>query len=127
MAAGRAGLRVILADEDFRLGGRLNAETHEVAGQSGSDWAAAAVAELAASPNVRVLPRTTVYGAYDHGIYGALERKTDHLADAGGKPRQILWRIYSKRAILAAGATERPIAFPIIVRPGVMLAGAVRA
>ncbi len=32
LAAGRAGARVILADEDFRMGGRLNAETFEVDG-----------------------------------------------------------------------------------------------
>eukprot|EP01031_Cornospumella_fuschlensis_P001486 gene1486-1857_t len=44
-----------------------------------------------------------------------------------GKPRQTLWRIYSKRAILAAGATERPIAFENNDRPGIMLAGALRA
>ena len=127
LAAGRSGARVILADEDFVMGGRLNAETHEVNGWSGADWAAEAVRELASMDRVRLLLRTTVIGAYDHGVYGALERRTDHLAESGGKPRQVLWRIYSKRAILAAGATERPIAFGGNDRPGVMLAGAVRA
>ncbi|MDR9393789.1 MAG: sarcosine oxidase subunit alpha family protein [Roseovarius sp.] len=127
LAAGRAGARVILADEDFTPGGRLNAETLEVDGRPGADWARDAVAELSAMDNVRLMPRTTVYGAFDHGIYGALERCTDHLADSGGKPRQILWRVYSKRAVLAAGATERPIAFGNNDRPGIMLAGAVRA
>ncbi len=126
LAAGRTGARVILADEDFQPGGRLTAETLEVDGMAGADWAAQAMAELAAMDNVRVMIRTTVYGAYDHGIYGALERCTDHLADSGGKPRQILWRIYSRRAVLAAGSTERPIAFGNNDRPGVMLAGAVR-
>lgn len=126
LAAARSGARVILADEDFAPGGRLNAETLEVDGMSGGDWAAQAIAELAASDNVRIMTRTTVYGAYDHGTYGALERCTDHLASSDGKPRQILWRIYSKRAVLAAGATERPIAFGNNDRPGVMLAGAVR-
>ena len=126
LAAGRAGARVVLADEDFALGGRLNAETLEVDGMSGADWAAQAIAELAAMDNVRLMSRTTVYGAYDHGTYGALERCTDHLATSGGKPRQVLWRIYSKRAVLAAGSTERPIAFGNNDRPGVMLAGAVR-
>jgi len=77
-------------------------------------------------PNLRVMPRTTVYGVFDHGTYGALEQKTDHLADASRKPRQVLWRIYAKRAVLAAGAIERSIAFPNNDRPGVMLAGAVR-
>lgn len=125
--AGRSKARVILADEDFRLGGRLNAETLEVDGTPGPDWVAATLAELAAMDNVRLMPRTTVYGAYDHGIYGAVERLTDHLPSTGGAPRQALWRIYSKRAILAAGATERPIAFANNDRPGIMLAGAVRA
>ncbi|MRU15857.1 sarcosine oxidase subunit alpha family protein [Roseovarius sp. A21] len=127
LVAARSGARVILADEDFAPGGRLNAETLELGGMAGADWAAQVVAEMADMPNVRVMPRTTVYGAYDHGTYGALERCTDHLAESGGKPRQILWRIYSKRAVLAAGATERPIAFGNNDRPGVMMAGAVRA
>ncbi len=126
LAAGRSGARVILADEDFLIGGRLNAETMALSGMSCSEWAAQAVAELKSMDNVRVMARTTVYGAYDHGIYGALERCTDHLANSGGKPRQILWKIYSKRAVLSAGATERGIAFANNDRPGVMLAGAVR-
>ena len=126
LAAGRSGVRVILADEDFRPGGRLNAETYQVDDQTGIDWVAAALAELDAMANVRMMPRTTVYGVFDHGIYGALERKTDHLANAGSKPRQVLWRVYAKQAVLAAGAIERSIAFPNNDRPGVMLAGAVR-
>ena len=78
------------------MGGRLNAETFEVGGMPGADWAADAVAELASLPNVRLMPRTTVIGAFDHGIYGAVERVSDHLPEPlPGKPRQILWRIYS--------------------------------
>ncbi|MCZ4352245.1 sarcosine oxidase subunit alpha family protein [Roseovarius aestuarii] len=126
LTAGRSGARVILADEDFTPGGRLNGETLEIGDMSGQAWAAQAMAELASMDNVRLMSRTTVYGAYDHGTYGALERCTDHLASANGKPRQILWRIYSKRAVLTAGATERPIAFGNNDRPGIMLAGAVR-
>ncbi len=128
LTAGRAGARVILADEDFRMGGRLNAETLEVGGAAGADWAAQAVLELASLPNVRLMTRTTVIGAFDHGIYGAVERVSDHLAaPLPGKPRQILWRIYTQRTILAAGAIERPIAFENNDRPGIMLAGALRA
>ncbi|WP_417513453.1 sarcosine oxidase subunit alpha family protein [Minwuia sp.] len=126
LAAGRKRQRVILADEDFRFGGRLNAETLEVDGMAGSDWAARTEAELASMPNVRLLGRTTVYGVYDHGIHGALQRMTDHLPDDGGQPRQVLWRITAQRSVLAAGATERSIAFGKNDRPGIMLAGAVR-
>ncbi len=127
LTAGRAGLRVILADEDFLPGGRLNAETHQIDGMPGAEWAGQAIEELATLPNVRVMTRTTVYGAFDHGIYGALERKTDHLPTSDGKPRQVLWRVYTKHALLAAGATERSFAFSNNDRPGIMQAGAVRA
>ncbi len=128
LSAARAGARVILADEDFRMGGRLNAESFALGDMAGADWAAQAVAELDALPNVRLMPRTTVIGAFDHGIYGALERVSDHLpTPPEGKPRQILWRIYSRRAILCAGAIERPIAFADNDRPGILTAGALRA
>ena len=96
LSAARSGAQVILADEDYHAGGRLNAETYDIDGISGSDWAAQTLAELSAMDNVRVMVRTTVYGAYDHGVFGALERCTDHLASSDGKPRQVLWRIYSK-------------------------------
>ena len=128
LTAGRAGARVILADEDFRMGGRLNMETLTIGDAAGADWAAGVVAELATLPNVRLMPRTTIVGAFDHGIYSAVERVSDHLATpAAGKPRQTLWRIYSARAILAAGAIERPIAFENNDRPGIMMAGSLRA
>jgi sarcosine oxidase subunit alpha len=125
--AGRAGASVILADEDFLLGGRLQMEQMEVDGISASQWVANTISELDEMPNVRIMPRTTVYGAYDHGTFGALERKTDHKKYSSGKPRQVLWRIYSKHSMLAAGATERSIAFANNDRPGIMMAGAVRA
>jgi len=127
LTAGRSGADVILADEDFRMGGRLNSETFALGDQSGADWAAVAVAELAAMPNVRLLPRTTVIGAFDHGIYGAVERVSDHMhTPDAGKPRQILWHIYTSHTVLAAGAIERPIAFENNDRPGIMLASALR-
>jgi sarcosine oxidase subunit alpha len=52
LAAGRAGARVILADEDFCLGGRLNGERFEVDGRPGAQWAEEAARELATLGNV---------------------------------------------------------------------------
>ena len=126
LAAGRAGARVIIADEDFLPGGRLNAETHEIDEMAGHDWSAKAWAELGSMDNVRRMSRTTVFGAFDHGIHGALERRKDYPQNAGESPRMVVWRIHARRTLLCAGATERSIAFPMNDRPGVMLAGAVR-
>lgn len=128
LTAGRSGAQVILADEDFTMGGRLNSETFAINDAAASAWVQSTLAELSAMPNVRIMPRTTVIGAFDHGIYGALERVSDHLAmPPSGKPRQILWRIYAAKTILCAGAIERPIAFGNNDRPGVMLASALRS
>ena len=127
LTAARAGAVVILADEDTRPGGRLNAETIEVDGVIGRDWAAEVTAELVAMDNVRVMTRTTVTGAYDGGTYGVLERLAPEVAARPGAPRECFWRIVARGAVLAAGALERPIAFANNDRPGVMMAGAVRA
>ncbi|MCP4818054.1 MAG: FAD-dependent oxidoreductase, partial [Shimia sp.] len=126
LTAARAGADVILADEDALMGGRLNGDAGEVDGMSGSDWAAQTVAELASMPNVRLMPRTAVTGAYDQGTYGALERVSHHLGNAAGRPKECFWRIVAKRSILCAGAIERPIAFENNDRPGIMSASAVR-
>jgi len=128
LTAGRAGARIILAEEDCICGGRLNAETYIVDDMAGHIWAAQVLAELQSLPNVRILTRTTIIGAYDHGTYGAVERVSDHMAvPPDTAPRQTLWRIYSKQALLCAGSTERPIAFANNDRPGIMLGGAIRA
>ncbi|MEM6759796.1 MAG: sarcosine oxidase subunit alpha family protein [Pseudomonadota bacterium] len=127
LRAGEAGARVILADEDSLMGGRLNAETYEVGGQPGAVWAAEAVARLAAMQNVTLMPRTTVTGAYDGGTFGAVERVAHHGPRPNGGVKETFWRIVAQRSILAAGALERHIAFRDNDRPGVMMGGAVRA
>ncbi len=127
LTAARAGADVIVADEDARMGGRLLADNTRIDGQPGLDWADAALAELAALPNVRLMTRTTVTGAYDDGTFGALERVSLHRTPAPHLPRECFWRIVAAQTVLAAGALERPIAFPDNDRPGIMMAGAVRA
>ncbi|MEQ6204101.1 sarcosine oxidase subunit alpha family protein [Sulfitobacter sp. HNIBRBA2951] len=124
--AAEAGLDVILCDEDFEMGGRLLAEVEDVGGIPAQDWVAEQSAAMAAMPNVRLMSRTTVTGAYDGGVYGALERVTHHLPRSAA-PLECFWRITAKRILLCAGALERPIAFENNDRPGIMTAGAVRA
>ena len=88
-------------------------------GASGPDWVESVMAALAPTPKVRILRRTTVFGAFDHGQWGAVE-----LLD--GNPRQRVWTITARRTILASGALEQPICFPGNDRPGVMSASALR-
>ncbi len=125
--AGRSGARVIIADDDFRAGGQLNAETFEVDGLPGSQWAERIATELADMDNVRLLTRTAVVAVLDHGQFAAVERRTDHQVTSAARPVQLLWRITARRCILCSGASERSIGFAGNDRPGIMLASAVRA
>ncbi|MEM9011639.1 MAG: sarcosine oxidase subunit alpha family protein [Pseudomonadota bacterium] len=127
LTAAEAGAEVILAEEDFALGGRLLAEQLEVDEMPAAAWAAATVERLSAMANVQIMARTTITGAYDGGTFGAYERVGEHLgALPPDLPCGTFWRIAARRAILAGGAHERLIAFPGNDRPGVMLASAVR-
>jgi sarcosine oxidase subunit alpha len=127
LAAARTGARVVLADEDSRMGGRLLLDRQEINGAPACLWAEQVLSELASHSEVTLLPRTTVFGVFDDGHYGALERVADHLAEPPpGQPRQRAWTIVAKRAVLAAGAVERPIVFAGNDRPGVMSAAALR-
>jgi len=128
LAAGRAGARVLLCDEDFEPGGSLLGERTALDGEAAATWVAATVAELRRLDNVRLLARTAVFGYYDHNTLGAVQQLRDHLdAPAAETPRERLWTLEAGRVILATGAHERPIAFAGNDRPGVMLASAARA
>ncbi|WFR99853.1 sarcosine oxidase subunit alpha family protein [Rhizobium tumorigenes] len=126
--AGRAGLRVILADEGFRLGGSLLSEKLAIGGVSADAFARTVLDELAGFPNVTLMPRTTVFGWYDDNVFGAVEKVQKHIAMPSlDLPVERLWRIIAKRAIVATGAEERPLVFGGNDRPGVMMAGAARS
>jgi heterotetrameric sarcosine oxidase alpha subunit len=126
LTAGRAGADVILCEESHALGGRLLSDGGTIGGVPAGEWVAQVVAELQALPSVRIMSRTTVTGAYDHGTYGALERVGLHKPARPNLPRECFWRIVAKHAVLAAGALERPVAFENNDRPGIMMASAVR-
>jgi methylglutamate dehydrogenase subunit C len=127
LTAGRSGARVTLIDEGARLGGSLLFENEEIDGRPGFDWAMGVIGELAAMPNVTLMPRTTAFGWFDGNVFGAIERVNDHVAEPPSyEPRQRYWRIFAKRAVLTSGAEERPIVFGGNDVPGVMMASAMR-
>ncbi|WP_276120004.1 sarcosine oxidase subunit alpha family protein [Pararhizobium qamdonense] len=128
LTAGRAGARVILADEGFELGGSLLAETAPAGGTSAADLLAQTLAELADMPNVRLFSRTTVFGWYDGNVFGAVESVQKNTATIDpNRPVERIWRIAAKQAILASGTEERPLVFGGNDIPGVMMASAMRS
>ncbi|MEK9752288.1 MAG: sarcosine oxidase subunit alpha family protein, partial [Rhodospirillaceae bacterium] len=127
LAATRAGARVILADDQDRAGGWLLNDSREVMDAPAADWVAAVMAELDAAEDTRVLTGTAAFGYYDHNFMGLCQHLGPTQADGAGGARQRIWRVRAKQVVLATGAIERPLIFSDNDRPGVMLAGAVRA
>ena len=119
--AGEAGLDVILAERDFRLGGAVLHERDGIEGMAWDGWVDQRARSLAAA-NIRILRRTTVFGLYDNGVAGMVEHLTP-----GARARERLWIVRAKHIVIAAGAMERPLVFGGNDLPGTMLASAMRA
>jgi sarcosine oxidase subunit alpha len=122
LVAARAGLRVVLVDEQSELGGSLLSEARSIDGAPALRWVEAAARELAELPEARVLTRTTAFGYYDGNYLCLLERPS-----SGSPVRERLWHVRARHVVLATGAHERPLVFADNDRPGIMLAGAVRS
>ena len=84
----------------------------------GGDWHDFADDTLSAveAAGGRLFRNTTLWGAFDHGLFAAWERRED------APDRH--WRIRAGRTILAAGAIERPLWFADNDLPGIMSAEA---
>lgn len=126
LEAGRAGARVIIADEQSEVGGSLLASNALIGEHTAGQWVANAEQQLAAMDNVQVLRRSTVFGYYDHNFLAIAERRCDHLGrSVGTLSRERLHRVRATQVILATGAIERPIVFANNDLPGVMVASSV--
>jgi sarcosine oxidase subunit alpha len=126
LAAARSGARVIIADEQNEFGGQLLSASDKIDTQAAVDWVRDVCEELASLANVTLLPRSTVFGYFDHNFLTIAERCTDHLGEhQHNRVRQRLWRVRARQVVLAQGAFERPLVFCNNDRPGVMLASAV--
>lgn len=122
LAAGRSGARVVLVEEEPTLGGAFLSCPR---GGTEDAWLAKITKELASLWNVRVMTRTTAFGAYDHMVFGLVERVNDHVpAPPAYQPRQRYWVLRAQKAVIATGMIERPLVFGNNDLPGVMLASA---
>ena len=123
LTVARAGMEVWLVEQDFEPGGDLLNQNDAKLEKQRLEL----VAELEQA-GVRIMTRTTVFGLYDNGTAGLLERVTDHLSTTPVYlPRQRFWTLRARHTIVASGAMERGVAFGNNDRPGIMNASAGRA
>lgn len=112
--AAQGGGKVLLAERDFLLGGQALATPQ---GGRERETLVATCKDLSSLPNIRVVKRCTVFGAYDHGVFGLAEETDTGMA---------LHVVRAEQSVIATGAYERHIVFPGNDIPGVMLVSAAR-
>ncbi len=109
----RSGSRVVLAEQDFEIGGTILSQADEIT----LKWRDDILQDLEQHRECRILKRATVQGIYDHG------QVVISVVAPYGTTLEVL---RTKTIVFATGATERPLVFPSNDRPGVMLASALR-
>ncbi|RXV59451.1 sarcosine oxidase subunit alpha family protein [Roseovarius sp. A46] len=114
-AAALAGRKVWLVDEAAEPGGSLRWRGGEIDGKDWRDFLRE-TSDAVQTAGGRILTETTLWGAFDHNLFAAWERRT------GAPDRH--WRIRAGDIVLAAGAIERPLWFANNDLPGVMSAEA---
>ena len=114
LAAADAGASVLLAEEEYELGGHLR-----WGGDEDRRLLRDLTERIAAQPGIEVLTNAVVAGRYDANWIPVLQR---NVADADER----LIKARAKTLVVAAGLVERPYVFAGNDLPGVMLSGAVR-
>ena len=126
-AAARAGLDVLLVEQDSELGGDLLNQPLAQAELRRTKL----IAEIN-EVGVRSMTRTCAFGLYDGGVAGLIEHAPEPAREPAPEParehvpRQRFWSVRARHTIIAAGALERSFVFGNNDRPGVMTAAAAR-
>ena len=117
--AARAGVKVVLIDENSKPGGQLFKQIHKFfgsaehyAGVRGIDIGTKLLAEVEAS-GAEVMLASVVWGLFAGRELGVIRERKN-------------LRLKADRIILATGASENALAFPGWTLPGVMGAGAIQ-
>ncbi|MDP0927972.1 2Fe-2S iron-sulfur cluster-binding protein [Paracoccus onubensis] len=114
-AAARNGREVWLVDDAPEPGGSLRWRGGDIDGGDWLEFTRDAIGAITAAGG-RILSGTTIWGAFDHGLFAAWERRD-------GSPDR-LWRIRAAETVLATGAVERPLWFANNDLPGILSAEA---
>lgn len=120
LKAGEAGLRVILVERHYELGGQLIKQTHrffgsrnEQAGIRGVAIARKMKERIEACPQIEVMLEATAQGYYEDGVLAVSHQNK-------------FKKITAERIIIATGASEKMLPFANNDLPGVYGAGAVQ-
>ena len=113
LSAAQSGARVVLVEDNVRLGGALNYAGFDAENQPARAEALALSQQVAAHPLIRVLT-----DAFCTGLYA------DHWLSLVGDNR--LYKMRARSVVAATGGREQPLVFRNNDLPGVMLGSAVQ-
>lgn len=118
----KSGLKIVLVDDQPRLGGSLLWETVSFDGQSAIAWVNTTVNALKANENVTILKSTMATAAYEGNVFTLVEQRFCE----GGVCAEHHWKLRTTHVVLATGMVDRPLMFADNDRPGIMLGASVR-
>ena len=129
--AASTGKKILLVDERSDFGGNLafaNDELTKIDNHQPLDWIKKTYQNLQSNKNIKFLNRTSVAAYHNYNYLLMMQNLSDHLTyeEKKGKIRHRLWKVRTKKVILATGSIERPMVFDCNDRPGIMLSSAVR-
>jgi len=129
LAAAKAGVSVMIADEQSEMGGALLYGNEEIDAKPAMDWVRQVCDELDDSENVIRLSRSVVTGLHDHNWLTVNERRTHHLGETAPEntTRERIHKVRACAVVLATGAHERPLVFSNNDLPGCLQCSAVSA
>ncbi len=122
--AAKANLKVLVLEQYPKLGGEINNQGKVSANkfrESDQNIIYQNIfSKLEKFDNIKIVTSTTVF-AYMHNNYLLASQKTNNT-----KIREIIWKIRTKKVVLATGSIERPLTFHNNDRPGIMLSHSAR-
>lgn len=121
--AGRAGVKVILADENQRPGGQLFKQIHKFFG-SEAHHAGIRGIDIGTMLLQQVSEQSSVEVMLDSVVWGIFRADSDHKLGIINNGKNI--HLKAKKVLLATGASENVLAFPGWTLAGVMGAGAIQ-
>jgi sarcosine oxidase subunit alpha len=108
--------RVLLVDDDSRLGGHLRYKKAicdgfaEFSGLPGFQIASLLTKRIVSTPNIEVMTDSTCFGFYEGNLLGLMDTKGERMV-----------KVRAKKVIIATGSYERPYVFRNNDLPGIFL------
>ena len=128
--AARNNFKVLLIEQDNELGGEILStlgENSKINNTLINEWKNNVVNNLKKFPNVKIVPNTTCFAYFHYNLLLAIQDlEPEKGLSKTHEIRQRIWKIRSKKVVLATGAIERPIIFNNNDRPGIMLSNSAR-